>query len=126
MIIVQTPFSHGYAYVFVKSSFDGKIRICSSEDRKYGSVDDVENRLIQAALKLTGINTGLEIVLTTELSPEDINTSYSMTVALLHALYAYQGRTISPEKLGQQAYQLAKANFLIASKQSKVVFNESE
>src|SRR5580704_13715238 len=96
-----------YVYLAVKPEFDSKFRISYSKTEFADTVDQIEHRIVRECLKLLGIDRGCEIVSMADLPARaGLGSSSSFTVGLLHALYADQGRIVSPERLAAEACQM--------------------
>jgi len=131
MIIVQTPLrvglvgggtdlpgyyrEHGgrvlnaaidkYVYVIVKQRFDDQIYVNYSTKEIVSRVEDVEHELVREALHMTGVRGGIEITTLADIpsSGSGLGSSSAVTVGLLHALFAYQGRQVTAEELADRA-----------------------
>lgn len=96
-----------YVYISVNKRFDNTIRASYSTTEIVDSADKIEHPIIRNALKLVGINTGIEIVSLADIpSKTGLGSSSSFTVGLLNALYAYIGVRPSAEKLAQEACKI--------------------
>jgi D-glycero-alpha-D-manno-heptose-7-phosphate kinase len=68
------------------------------------NVAEIEHPVIREALKLVGIDGGIEITSMADIpSGTGMGSSSSFTVGLLDALYAFQGKSVSPEQLAREA-----------------------
>ena len=78
-----------YVYAIVKERFDDKIYINYSRKECVESIDDIQHDLVREAMKLTGVEKGIEITTLADIpsSGSGLGSSSSITVALLHALY---------------------------------------
>ena len=95
-------------FVIVKRRFDNKIYLNWSKKEIVDKVDEIEHELIREAMKLTGVCQGVEITTLSDVPSEGsgLGSSSSITVALLHALYTYQGHLVTAEDLAQQACKI--------------------
>lgn len=95
-------------YVIVKERFDDKIYINYSKKEIVDRVDDIKHDLVRGAMELTGVEKGIEITTLSDIPSEGsgLGSSSSITVALLHALYAYRGVLVTAEELARQACQI--------------------
>ncbi len=101
--VVSTAISK-YMYITVNRRFDDTIRISYSRTEIAGSVDEIQHPIVKAALKLTGISGGIEIVSIADIpAGTGLGSSSSFTVGLLNALYAYQGILKSAQELAEEA-----------------------
>lgn len=91
-----------YVYVTVNKKFDGGIRVGYSKNEDVTSVDQIEHKLVKAALQQLAITGGIEITTVADVPSKGtgLGSSSSFTVGLLHALNAYLGRFSSSESLG--------------------------
>ncbi len=134
MIVVQTPLrisflgggtdfpdfysNHGgavlstaidkYVFTIIKERFDDLICINYSKKESVQDIDQIQHDLVREALRLSGITKGVEITTLADI-PSDgtgLGSSSSITVALLHAFYAYQGELKSAETLAQEACRI--------------------
>ena len=87
-----------YVYVSANSRFYSDIRLSYSKTETVPSVDKIEHRIFREALRMTGINNGIELTSVGEVATNSgLNSSSSFTVALLNELnkyrLAYTGRS---------------------------------
>ena len=94
-----------YVYVIVKQRFDDDIYVNYSKKEIVSSVEDLNHELVREAMLMTGVKHGVEITMLADIpsSGSGLGSSSSVTVGLLHALSAYQGRQFSGEELAEQA-----------------------
>ena len=94
-----------YVYVVVKQRFDDDIYINYSRKEIVTRVEDVEHELVREALHMAGVRGGVEITTLADIpsAGSGLGSSSSVTVGLLHALFAYQGRQVSAEELADRA-----------------------
>ena len=94
-----------YVYVIVKQRFDDDIYVNYSKKEIVSSVEDLEHDLVREAMLMTGVKHGVEITMLADIpsSGSGLGSSSSVTVGLLHALSAYQGRPLSGEELAERA-----------------------
>jgi len=99
-----------YVYVIVKERFDEKIRIGYSRTEMVDSVDQIEHELVREAMRVVGIERGVEISTMADIPSEGsgLGSSSSVTVGLLHALYAYRGELVTPDLLAAQACRIER------------------
>src|SRR5579864_8749611 len=102
--MVLTTAIDKYMYIAVKDHFDLNFRISYSKTEFADSVDQIEHGIVKACLQALGVTRGLEIVSMADLPARTgLGSSSSFTVGLLHALYAMQGKVVSPERLAREA-----------------------
>jgi D-glycero-alpha-D-manno-heptose-7-phosphate kinase len=94
-----------YIYVIVKQRFDNDIYVNYSRKEIVSRVEDLEHELVREAMHMAGVRTGIEITTLADIpsAGSGLGSSSSVTVGLLHALFAYQGRQISGEELAERA-----------------------
>ncbi len=96
-----------YIYITVNSLsrfYNHKIRISYSRTEIVDNVDEIKHPVVREALKLTGMDGGLEITSMADIpAGTGVGSSSSFAVGLLNALYAFQGKIVSPERLAQEA-----------------------
>ncbi len=97
-----------YIYVVVKERFDEKIRIGYTRTEMVEKVDDIQHELAREAMRMVGIDHGLEISTMADIPSEGsgLGSSSTVTVGLLQALYAHRGEIVPAEVLAQQACQI--------------------
>ena len=97
-----------YVYVTVNQRFDDRIRISYSSMEDVDSVSQVQHGLVREALRLTGIESGVEITTIADIPGRGtgLGSSSSVTVGLLNALHSFQGRTPSKEQLAEEACKI--------------------
>jgi D-glycero-alpha-D-manno-heptose-7-phosphate kinase len=96
-----------YVYIVVHPSFDCRNLISYSKIEREEKVDNIQNSRVREAMKMTGITKGVEIHSIAEVpSGTGLGSSSSFTVGLLNALYAYQGKHVSPERLAREACEI--------------------
>jgi D-glycero-alpha-D-manno-heptose-7-phosphate kinase len=97
-----------YMYICVNKKFDGRIRISYTKTEEVESRNQVEHPLVREALDLVGINGGIEIASMADIPSKGtgLGSSSTYTVGLINALYAYQNKFASKEKLAQQACEI--------------------
>ena len=96
-----------YVYIAVNNQFDGRILINYSKTEIVRKISDIENNLVREAFKLTGVKGGIHITSIADV-PEGtgMGSSSSYIVGLLNALYAYQGKHVTAERLAQEACRI--------------------
>lgn len=97
-----------FAYVIVKERFDDMIYLNYMRKEIVERVDDIEHELIREAMRTTGVASGVEITLLSDIpsSGSGLGSSSSFTVGLLNALHMYQGNQVTAETLAQQACEI--------------------
>ncbi len=97
-----------YIYVVIKERFDSKIRVGYTRTEMVDRVGQIEHELVRECMTLTGITGGVEIATMADIPSEGsgLGSSSTVTVGLLHAMYAYQGILVTAETLAQQACKI--------------------
>jgi D-glycero-alpha-D-manno-heptose-7-phosphate kinase len=94
-----------YVYIIVKQRFDDDIYVNYSRKEIVSRVEDLEHELVREAMLMTGVTMGVEITTLADIpsSGSGLGSSSAVTVGLLHALSAYQGRQVSAQDLADWA-----------------------
>jgi len=94
-----------YIFVMIKKRFDAKLRIGYTRTEMVDTVDEVEHELIREALRLTGINRGVEITTMGDIpaTGTGLGSSGAVTVGALHGMYTYLGEMVTAERLAREA-----------------------
>ena len=97
-----------YVYVIVKERFDDMICANYSQKETVEKVDDLHHDIIREAMKMTGVEKGIDITTLSDVPSEGtgLGSSSSITVALLQALYTYQGEIKTAESLAEEACRI--------------------
>ena len=99
-----------YIYITVNKKFDDLIRVSYSKAEMVKSVDEVEHNIIREALRMVGIEKGVEVVYMGDIplgsAGIGLGSSSSLAVGVLNALYAYKGQHVSAEHLAQKACEI--------------------
>ena len=99
-----------YIYITVNKKFDDKIRIVYYGNESVDTVDEVKHNIIREAMKITGVDKGVEIIYMADIplsgAGVGLASSSALAVGVLNALYAYKGVFVTPEYLAQQACQI--------------------
>ena len=96
-----------HVYITVNHNFDGKVRLCYAGNELVDHADQVKHNIIREALKIVGIEKGIEIFYSADipLSGAGIGlaSSSALAVGVLNALHAYKGEYVSSEQLAKEA-----------------------
>jgi D-glycero-alpha-D-manno-heptose-7-phosphate kinase len=95
-----------YIYVIVKQRFDDDIYVNYSKKEIVSRVEDLEHELVREAMLMTGVAKGVEITTLADIPSaggSGLGSSSAVTVGLLHALFAYQGRQVLAAELAERA-----------------------
>jgi len=94
-----------FVYVIVKQRFDDEIYVNYSMKEIVSRVEDLQHELVREAMHMAGIRGGVEITTLADIpsTGSGLGSSSSVTVGLLHALFAYQGVQVTAEELAERA-----------------------
>ncbi len=97
-----------YIFISVKTRFDQKIRVGYTRTELVDHVEDLQHDLIREALRMTGVNHGVEITTMGDIpsAGSGLGSSSTVTVGTLKALYAYCGEQVTAERLAREACQI--------------------
>jgi len=99
-----------YIYITVNKKFDDLIRVSYSKTEMVDHIDKVEHNIIREALKVVGIEKGVEVVYMGDIplgsAGIGLGSSSSLAVGVLNALYAYKGVHVSAAKLAREACKI--------------------
>jgi len=97
-----------FTFVIVKERFDDMIYLNYSKKEIVNRVDDIEHELIREAMRMTGVESGVEITTMADIPSEGtgLGSSSSITVGLLQALHTYRGNSVTAEDLARQACRI--------------------
>jgi len=94
-----------FVYINVNQKFDDWIRLSYSRTEEVETVEEIDHRIVRAALKKLGLTGGIEITSIADIpsSGTGLGSSSAFTVGLLLALHAYQSRYISAGDLADES-----------------------
>ena len=97
-----------FIYVIVNKRFDDLIVLNYSQREVVHRLDDIQHGLMREALRLTGLDHGVEVVTLADVPTEGcgLGSSSSVTVGLLNACHNFLGRSVTPAQLAQEACQI--------------------
>jgi D-glycero-alpha-D-manno-heptose-7-phosphate kinase len=97
-----------YAFVIVKERFDDQIYLNTMRKEIVGDVAEIEHELVREAMRVTGLERGVEITLLSDIPAEGagLGSSSSFTVGLLNACYIYLGEQVTAERLAREACEI--------------------
>jgi D-glycero-alpha-D-manno-heptose-7-phosphate kinase len=97
-----------YIYVIVKERFDDLIRVGYTRTEMVESVSDIQHELVREAMRMVGIDKGIEVSTMADIPSEGsgLGSSSTVTVGLLNALHAYKGNAVTAETLARQACEI--------------------
>ncbi|HPF29425.1 MAG TPA: GHMP kinase, partial [Lachnospiraceae bacterium] len=92
-----------HVYITVNRKFDDMIRVVYNGNELVNHVDEVKHNIIREALKMTGIDKGIEVIYMADIplsgAGVGLASSSALAVGVLNALHAYKGEYVSPEAL---------------------------
>ncbi len=93
-----------YVYITLHRTFQKEIILKYSQLERVSSVSEIQHPIIREALKLTGVESGMELASMADVpSGTGLGSSGSFTCALLKALHAHNKNPIHPNELAEQA-----------------------
>jgi D-glycero-alpha-D-manno-heptose-7-phosphate kinase len=93
-----------YIYVGANRRFYPGILLKYSKTEEVDHVDQIQHPLFREAMRLTGVDGGLELVSIADLPANSgLGSSSSFSVALLNALHAYKREFVATEQLAREA-----------------------
>ncbi len=97
-----------YIFVIVKERFDNKIRVGYTETEMVDNVDEIQHELVREAMRIVGVQRGVEVSTMADIPSEGsgLGSSSTVTVGLLNALHAYKGESVTAETLAQEACRI--------------------
>ncbi len=97
-----------YVYIIVNKKFDDAIRVSYSKTEIVDSVDEIQHTTVREALRMLGIDKGIEIVSISDIPSNGtgLGSSSSFLVGLLNALHAWQGELVSQNRLAEEAIHI--------------------
>lgn len=99
-----------HVYIIVSKRFDDKIRLVYQGNELVDTVDEIKHNIIREALKIVGIDKGIEILYLSNLPMTNLGlglaSSSALAVGVLHALHAYKNETVTKEQLAREACDL--------------------
>lgn len=105
--IIASTAINKYIYIAVNKRFDKSIRISYSKTEIVNNIDEIQHPIVREALKLVGIDGGIEITSIADIPAKTgLGSSSTFTVGLLNALYAYKGVYVNSETLARQACEI--------------------
>ncbi len=96
-----------FVFVCVARRFQDTIRLAYSESEIVDSVDQLKHRIFREALRMSGIERGIELHSLADVPANTgLGSSSTFTVALLNGLHAYKREFVPVEQLAREACQL--------------------
>lgn len=99
-----------HVYITVNKKFDDKIRVVYNGNENVDSLDEVKHNIIREALRLVGVEKGIEIIYMADIPMSSagigLASSSALAVGVLNALHAYKGEFAGPKQLAKEACQI--------------------
>lgn len=99
-----------FVYITVNKRFTDQIRVGYSLIENVDNVEDIRHNTVREALKLVGIDKGIEVVYMSDVLPahegSGLGASSSILVGTLHALHAFKGEYVSAKQLAEEACEI--------------------
>jgi D-glycero-alpha-D-manno-heptose-7-phosphate kinase len=97
-----------YVHVLVNAKFDRSIRVAYSRTENVEHLEHLQHGIVKEAMRATGVHDSLEIHTIADIPSEGtgLGSSSTLTVGLLHALYAYRGVLKDPAELAEEACRI--------------------
>jgi len=96
-----------YVYITVNQRFDDKIRVIYYGNELVDRVEEVKHDIIRNALKIAGLEKGIEIIYSADIPLSSagvgLSSSSALAVGVMNALHAYKGERATPEQLAREA-----------------------
>ena len=94
-----------HIYVAINRKFDNKIHLRYSELECVDDVDSLKHNIVREAMKMAGIDKGVEIVIISDIPTQGsgLGSSSCLSVGLLNAFFRYKGYTMSAKELAEKA-----------------------
>ena len=97
-----------YIFVIIKERFDDQIRIGYTKTELVDAVGEVQHDLVREAMRLTGVQKGVEISTMGDIpsAGSGLGSSSTVTVGLLNAMHTYLGSPKEHEALAREACEI--------------------
>ena len=96
-----------YVYILVNPRFEDSIRVSYSKTEIVDTVDEIEHPIVREAMRLVGVDRGLEIVSIADMPANTgLGSSGTFTVALLHALHTLKREQLPAQELAEEAFHI--------------------
>ncbi len=97
-----------YIYCIVKKRFDDLIIVNYSQREVVPRVNNLKHGIVREALRLVGIEKGIEISFMADIPSRGtgLGSSSSVAVGVLNALHTYNGENVSAKRLAEEACQI--------------------
>ena len=97
-----------YIFVIVKRRFDKKIRVGYTRTELVENVENLQHELVREALRLTGVESQIEIGTMGDIpsTGSGLGSSSTVTVGVLNALHTYRNEIQTHQQLAQESCQI--------------------
>ncbi|MDP7282466.1 MAG: hypothetical protein QF475_02415 [Candidatus Undinarchaeales archaeon] len=96
-----------YVYISLHETFDNDITAHYSKHEKVSNVDELQHPIIREALKLTNIQSGIEMASMADIpAGTGLGSSGCFTVGLLNALHLHKREKLSARRLAEEACKI--------------------
>ncbi|MBI5630309.1 MAG: GHMP kinase [Elusimicrobia bacterium] len=98
-----------YVHVIIQERFDDEIHVnYGRRKERVSTVGKVQHELAREAMKIAGLERGFEVTTLADIPSEGsgLGSSSALTVGLLNAFHAFQGRQVDAETLARQACEV--------------------
>ena len=97
-----------YVYCIVKKRFDNQIWINYSIKEIVNNVKDIKHDLVKEAMKLVGVQSGIEITFLSDVPSEGsgLGSSSAVTIGILNALHHYKNENVTAGQLAEEACKI--------------------
>ena len=106
--LVLTCTMNRYVYCIITKRFDDMIYINYSIKEKVKSVQEIKHDLVREAMKLVGVEGGIEITFLSDIPSEGsgLGSSSAVLIGVLNALHTYLGQNVSSRQLADEAIKI--------------------
>ena len=96
-----------FIYVIVNRRFEPEIRVSYSRTEIVSGIDEIDHEIAREGLRLANLPSHIEVLTVADVpAGTGLGSSSAVTVGLLNALYAFQGRARTPEELAGGACEI--------------------
>jgi len=97
-----------YIYCIITKRFDDMIYINYSIKEKVKNVQEIKHDLVREAMKLVGVENGIEITFLADIPTQGtgLGSSSAVTIGVLNALHTYLGENVSAKQLAKEAIKI--------------------
>lgn len=97
-----------YVYCIIKERFDDEIRINYSIKEIVNNVKDIKHELVREAMKMVGVDKGVEITFLSDIPSEGsgLGSSSAVTIGVLNALHHFKGENPTSKQLAEEAIEI--------------------